>query len=107
MPSIGVTTRSGTTVAEPPPWLPDASAARAKIELTNGTAEELAPTADVNTTDTVDINDAQLVYDLYNAKYADFEHVSMQKFLAADQNADGVLTVQDASAVVRTMLAGE
>lgn len=85
----------------------DASAARAKIELTNGTAEELAPTADVNTTDTVDINDAQLVYDLYNAKYADFEHVSMQKFLAADQNADGVLTVQDATAVVRTMLAGE
>ena len=52
---------------------------------------------DVNQSGKADVNDAQLVYDIYNRVYNDgYETVSMEKFLRADQNADGVLDSQDA-----------
>ena len=43
-----------------------------------------------------DVNDVQLIYDLYNRRYDSFETVSMRKFLKADVNYDGVLDSQDA-----------
>lgn len=43
-----------------------------------------------------DVNDVQLIYDLYNGLYDSFETVSMRKFLKADVNYDGVLDSQDA-----------
>lgn len=49
-----------------------------------------------------DVNDVQLIYDLYNRRYDSFETVSMRKFLKADVNCDGVLDSQDA-----VKLAGE
>ena len=49
-----------------------------------------------------DVNDVQLIYDLYNRRYDSFETVSMRKFLKADVNYDGVLDSQDA-----VKLAGE
>lgn len=49
-----------------------------------------------------DVNDVQLIYDLYNGLYDSFETVSMRKFLKADVNCDGVLDSQDA-----VKLAGE
>lgn len=49
-----------------------------------------------------DVNDVQLIYDLYNGLYDSFETVSMRKFLKADVNYDGVLDSQDA-----VKLAGE
>lgn len=52
---------------------------------------------DVNQSGKADVNDAQLVYDIYNRVYNDgYETVSMEKFLRADQNADGILDSQDA-----------
>lgn len=42
---------------------------------------------DVNMTGKVDVNDAQLVYDMYNGTYRDFTQVSVEKFLRADVNA--------------------
>lgn len=54
---------------------------------------------DVNMTDAVDINDAQLAYDLYNGRYDDFSLINMEKFLNADVNADRKITVADAAAV--------
>lgn len=60
----------------------------------------LSKTCDVNGTGKVDVNDAQLVYDLYNTKYADFTQVSMEKFLKADTTADGKVDVADATAIV-------
>lgn len=60
---------------------------------------------DVNQTGAVDINDAQLTYDMYQAKlYADFDTVSMDKFLEADTNGDAVVNVEDAAAVVAQLL---
>ena len=55
---------------------------------------------DVNMTGLVDINDAQLVYDMYNGKYDDFTTINMHRFLNADGNADKKITVTDAAAVV-------
>lgn len=55
---------------------------------------------DVNQTGLVDINDAQLVYDMYNSKYEDFTVINMHRFLNADVNADKKVTVTDAAGVV-------
>ena len=59
---------------------------------------------DVNGSGSVDINDAQLVYDIYNAKYDSFLHVNLIKFLQADINGDKKINVQDAANVVRAIL---
>lgn len=80
--------------------------AKAKITLTTGEKVELTQTYNVNETpnESVDINDAQLVYDMYNNKYQTIEEVTMQKFLKADVNGDMKIDVNDAVAVVETIL---
>ena len=55
---------------------------------------------DVNMTGKVDVNDAQLVYDMYNGTYSDFTKVSVEKFLRADVNATKVVDHTDAVAIV-------
>ena len=55
---------------------------------------------DVNRTGKVDVNDAQLVYDMYNGTYSDFTKVSVEKFLRADVNATKVVDHTDAVAIV-------
>ena len=59
---------------------------------------------DVNETTMVDVNDAQLVYNMYNAKYASFDEVAMVRFLKADCNGDKVLNVLDANAVIAEIM---
>ena len=59
---------------------------------------------DVNETTRVDMNDAQLVYNIYNARYSDFEKVSIQKFLKADVNGDKQVSVLDSAAIVDYIL---
>ena len=56
---------------------------------------------DVNASGTVDINDAQLVYDIYSGKYGDFDKVTVKKFLCADVNSDKIVDSTDAVAVVK------
>ena len=55
---------------------------------------------DVNMTGKVDVNDAQLVYDMYNGTYSDFTKVSVEKFLRADVNATKAVDHTDAVAIV-------
>ena len=55
---------------------------------------------DVNMTGKVDVNDAQLVYDMYNGTYRDFNQVSVEKFLRADVNATKVVDHTDAVSIV-------
>lgn len=78
-----------------------ADTAKANITEASATAEEMAPSCDVNETKTVDINDAQLVYDIYSGKYGDFEKVTVKKFLCADVNSDKIVNSTDAVAVVK------
>ena len=75
--------------------------AEANITKASATAEEVKQSYDVNETGVVDINDAQLTYDIYSGKYTDFEKVSVRKFLRADVNLDRAVNSTDAVAVVK------
>lgn len=79
----------------------DQATAEAKITQASATAEEVTQSYDVNETGLVDINDAQLTYDIYSGKYTDFEKVSVRKFLRADVTKDKVVNSTDAVAVVK------
>lgn len=74
------------------------------VKAGSGTAAAVVYTGDVNATGKVDVNDAQLVYNIYNTEYASFDALSRAKFLAADVNGDHTVTVLDAAAVVNTVL---
>ena len=75
--------------------------AEANITKASATAEEVKQSYDVNETGVVDINDAQLTYDIYSGKYTDFEKVSVRKFLRADVTIDKAVNSTDAVAVVK------
>lgn len=76
----------------------------AAVKAGSGNAAAVVYTGDVNATGKVDVNDAQLVYNIYNTEYASFDALSRAKFLAADVNGDHTVTVLDAAAVVNTVL---
>ena len=77
--------------------------AKEKIKESSSDRVTLAYDGDVNGTDKLDINDAQLVYNMYNAMYEDFDTVYVKKFLEADMNGDGTVNVSDAAAVVEAL----
>ena len=75
----------------------------AAIKAVEGKKISIDYGGDVNLTKVVDINDAQFVWNMYNAEYKDdttFQTVNRQKYLTADVNGDGVLNTTDAAAVV-------
>ena len=75
--------------------------AAAKVKVAEGTAAGTVDySGDVNGTKVVDVNDAQLTYDMYNTKYSSFDVVSMLKFLNADVSGDKKVNVTDATAIV-------
>lgn len=75
--------------------------AAAKVKVAEGTAAGTVDySGDVNGTKVIDVNDAQLTYDMYNAKYESFDAVSMLKFLNADVSGDKTVNVSDATAIV-------
>ena len=75
--------------------------AAAKVKVAEGTAAGTVDyTGDVNGTKVIDVNDAQLTYDMYNAKHESFDAVTMPKFLNADINGDKKVNVTDATAIV-------
>lgn len=78
----------------------DKATAEANIMQASATAEEVKQSYDVNETGLVDINDAQLTYDIYSGKYTDFEKVSVRKFLRADVTRDKAVNSTDAVAII-------
>ena len=75
--------------------------AAGKVKVAEGTsAGTVDYSGDVNGTGLTDVNDAQLTYDMYNAKYESFDAVSMLKFLNADVSGDKKVNVTDATAIV-------
>lgn len=76
----------------------------AAVKAGSGTATAVVYTGDVNGTGNTDVNDAQLVYNIYNTEYTSFDALSRAKFLAADMNGDHAVTLLDAAAVVNTVL---
>ena len=80
------------------------AAALAAITEITATSEAVSYNLDVNGTGVVDVNDAQLVYNMYNASYESFDTISMLKFLAADVNGDKTVSTLDAAAIINSIL---
>lgn len=75
--------------------------------IVDDAAVEVSYDKDVNesTSDTVDANDAQLAYDMYNKVYnVTTEDVTVWKFLKADVNGDSKLDTNDAADIVDAVL---
>lgn len=71
------------------------------------TAPAVAYGFDVNGTSKVDVNDAQLVYDMYNASYDAFtENLTVKKFLEADTDGSKNLGTQDVAAIINYIVNG-
>ena len=49
----------------------------------------------------IDINDAQLTWNMYNAYYSDFTDVSVEKFLRADVTGNGTVDTNDAAEIIK------
>lgn len=80
------------------------AAAIAAIAESTETAANVDYSGNANQTGTTDVNDAQFVYNVYNAVYESFEAASRAQLLAADVNGDHIVAVDDAVAVVNTVL---
>ena len=63
-------------------------------------AETITKDGDANCTDTVDINDAQFVYNLYNDGVTVTYEPSVKQLLASDVNGDGKVDTFDCAAAV-------
>lgn len=75
--------------------------AEAKIAQADGTAIQIGYTGDVNGTSKIDINDAQMAYNMYGSElYNDFEKATMKMYLEADMTGDKQVDVSDAAAIV-------
>lgn len=80
--------------------------ASAQVKAVDGIKAEIVYNGDVNQTKSVDINDAQLVWNMYNAEYkadTEFQMVNRLKYLSADMNGDRTLSVLDATAIVNNI----
>ena len=80
------------------------AAAIAAVAAGEGDAQAIAYSGDVNGTGLVDVNDAQLVYNIYNTVYNSFDATTRRMFLEADMNGDKTVNVNDATAVVNKVL---
>lgn len=75
------------------------------LAIIQGTADSVDYGMDVNQSEKVDANDAQLVYNMYNAEYSDFtENVTVEKFLRADVNGDKTVNTEDAAAIIAKII---
>lgn len=75
-------------------------AATALVSQLTATADTVSYDGDVNGSKLIDINDAQLVYNMYNGAYDNFDTAAMAMFLRADMNGDKTLNVTDSAAIV-------
>lgn len=81
--------------------------AKDAIAAVDGAKVEIVYDGDVNQTKSVDINDAQLVWNMYNAEYktdTDFQMVNRLKYLSADMNGDKKVDTFDAVAIVNMIV---
>lgn len=78
-----------------------AAAAKSAISVKGNSTVSVSYGGDVNGTGHIDINDAQYIYDLYNAKHSALD---MEKFLRCDVNGNREVSVDDVRMVVSLLL---
>lgn len=78
-----------------------AATAKSAISVKGNSTVSVSYGGDVNGTGHIDINDAQYIYDLYNAKHSALD---MEKFLRCDVNGNCRVNVEDVRMVVSLLL---
>lgn len=78
-----------------------AATAKSAISVKGNSTVSVSYGGDVNGTGRIDINDAQYIYDLYNAKHSALD---MEKFLRCDVNSNREVNVEDVRMVVSLLL---
>lgn len=78
-----------------------AATAKSAISVKGNSTVSVSYSGDVNSTGHIDINDAQYIYDLYNAKHSALD---MEKFLRCDVNGNHEVNVEDVRMVVSLLL---
>ncbi len=80
--------------------------AQAKVDIVAGTVVNVSYDMDVNKTGKVDASDAQLIHNIYNVAYSQFDtDATVEKFLRADVNKDKMIDMKDPAAVIAHILA--
>lgn len=82
----------------------DVNQVRSQVKISTQTNRVVTPTGDVDENGKVDWNDAQLIRELYNAKYDSFDIVTMMKYLRADVNGDRKVDIRDVAWVTWKIL---
>ena len=82
----------------------DVNQVRAQVKISTQTNRVVTPTGDVDESGKVDWNDAQLIRELYNAKYDSFDTITMMKYLRADVNGDRKVDIRDVAWVTWKIL---
>ena len=82
----------------------DVNRVRSQVKISTQTNRVVTPTGDVDENGKVDWNDAQLIRELYNAKYDSFDIVTMMKYLRADVNGDRKVDIRDVAWVTWKIL---
>lgn len=82
----------------------DVNQVRSQVKISTQTNRMVTPTGDVDENGKVDWNDAQLIRELYNAKYDGFDIITMMKFLRADVNGDREVDIRDVAWVTWKIL---
>ena len=69
------------------------------LDIVAGQAQVVTADGDINKSGAADMNDAQLIWNIYNAKYNGFtSSVTMEKYIKADVNGDGIIDMLDVAA---------
>lgn len=75
------------------------SAEAVVLDIIVGEAQTVTAEGDVNKSGTTDMNDAQLIWNVYNAQYSTFTaSVTVEKFIKADVNGDCIIDMLDVAA---------
>ena len=81
---------------------PTTEQARRAISTTVGQADSLTINGDANDSGLLDVNDAQLVYDMYMNVYQ-FNDLTQPMWLRADANSDQIINVMDVQCILQSL----
>ena len=82
----------------------DVNQVRSQVKISTQTDRAIMYSGDIDGNGTMDMNDAQLIRDLYQAKYDTFDTITMMKYLRADVNGDRKVDIRDVAWVTWKIL---
>ena len=82
----------------------DLNQVRSQVKISTQTDRAIMYSGDIDGNGTMDMNDARLIQDLYQAKYDTFDTITMMKYLRADVNGDRKVDIRDVAWVTWKIL---